>query len=151
MGEAAWPADRIKMMALFFRNLQAHEYRSMRDPLAQKALLLYQSEQRKRWHLAVKTAVGAYDLSRINNELLERTRTRVYFDDREKKDNDRDYKVSFISTTILRQQPLKHGPFITFHAFLHRKNLNTVICHTPHATCHTSHATFHRLTNASTP
>lgn len=95
MGEAAWPADHIKMMALFFRNLQAHEYRSMRDPLAQKALLLYQSEQRKRWHLAVKTAAGAYDLSRINNELLERTRTRVYFDDREKKDTEIIRSVSY--------------------------------------------------------
>ena len=45
MEEAEWPADRLKMMALFFRNLQVHEYRSMRDPLAQKALLLYQAEQ----------------------------------------------------------------------------------------------------------
>ncbi|KAG1721577.1 uncharacterized protein EDB91DRAFT_1029705, partial [Suillus paluster] len=58
MQEAAWPADRIKMMALFWRNLQVHNFRSMQDPQAQKALLIYQAEQRKRWHIAVKSAGG---------------------------------------------------------------------------------------------
>jgi len=91
---AGWPTDRVKMMALFWRNLQVHEYRSSRDPLAQKALLVYQAEQRKRWHIAVKSASGAYDLSRINETLLERTKNRVYWEDRERKDNERDYKVS---------------------------------------------------------
>jgi len=93
MQEAAWPADRIQMMALFWRNLQVHDFRSMRDPLAQKALLVYQAEQRKRWHIAVKSARGAYDLSRINEVLLERTRSDIYLEERTKLDNKRDYKM----------------------------------------------------------
>ncbi|KAG2049253.1 hypothetical protein BDR06DRAFT_1012351 [Suillus hirtellus] len=56
MQEAAWPTDRIQMMAIFWRNLQVHDFHSMHDPLAQKALLVYQAEQRKRWHITVKSA-----------------------------------------------------------------------------------------------
>ncbi|KAG1844080.1 hypothetical protein DFJ58DRAFT_731384 [Suillus subalutaceus] len=41
MQEAAWPADRIQMMAKFWCNLQVHNFRSMHDPLAQKALVIY--------------------------------------------------------------------------------------------------------------
>ncbi|KAG0700562.1 hypothetical protein DFH29DRAFT_876479 [Suillus ampliporus] len=87
MQEAAWPADHIQMMAMFWRNLQVHDFCSMRDPLAQKALLIYQAEQRKRWHIAVKSAGGAYDLSRINEVLLEHTRSDVYLEERTKLDN----------------------------------------------------------------
>ncbi|KAG1854882.1 hypothetical protein F4604DRAFT_1685892 [Suillus subluteus] len=94
MQEASWPADHVRMMALFWRNLQVHDFRSEREALAQKALLVYQAEQRKRWHIAVKSAGGAYDLSRINETLLARTRANVYLDERTKLDNQRDYRVS---------------------------------------------------------
>lgn len=96
MQEASWPVDRVTMMAMFWRNLQVHDFRSMRDPQAQKALLVYQAEQRKRWHIAVKSAAGAYDLSRINEVLLERTRANVYLEERTRSDNKRDYRVSVI-------------------------------------------------------
>jgi hypothetical protein len=43
MQEASWPADCIKMMALFWCNLQVHNFHSMQNPLAQKALLIYSS------------------------------------------------------------------------------------------------------------
>ncbi|KAG2740973.1 hypothetical protein P692DRAFT_20752114 [Suillus brevipes Sb2] len=99
METAGWPAERIKMMALFWRNLQIHEYRSETDPVSQKTLLVYQAEQRKRWHLAAKSTAGVYNLSLINEVLLERTKTKVYWDDRKIKDNERDYKVSFRSNT----------------------------------------------------
>lgn len=94
--EADWPADRIRMMALFWRNIQVHKFRSLRDPIAQKALLAYQAEQRKRWHVAVKTSVGPYDLSLVNEKVLEATRERVYWEERDKRDNARDYRVSII-------------------------------------------------------
>jgi hypothetical protein len=96
MEEADWPEDRTRMMARFWRNIQVHKYRSMRNPVAQKALLAYQAEQRKRWHVAVKTSVGPYDLSLVNERVLEETRERVYWETRDKRDNARDYKVSFI-------------------------------------------------------
>lgn len=93
MEEANWPKDRVKMMAFFWRNLQTHPLRSSHEPLAQKTLLVYQAEQRKRWHIAIKSANNMYSLERINEVLLERTRNQVYWDFRDKKDNERDYQV----------------------------------------------------------
>ncbi|KAG2746815.1 hypothetical protein P692DRAFT_201855635 [Suillus brevipes Sb2] len=95
MEEADWPEDRTRMMARFWRNIQVHKYRSMRNPVAQKALLAYQAEQRKRWHVAVKTSVGPYDLSLVNERVLEETRERVYWETRDKRDNARDYKPPY--------------------------------------------------------
>ncbi|KAG2091353.1 uncharacterized protein F5147DRAFT_780039 [Suillus discolor] len=92
--EAGWPQDRIRMTALFWRNLQVHSYRSLQDPLAQKTLLVYQAKQRKRWHIAAKSSIGPYNISVVNEKVLEDTRSRVYWEDRLKKDNARDYKVS---------------------------------------------------------
>ncbi|KAG1846416.1 hypothetical protein DFJ58DRAFT_843494 [Suillus subalutaceus] len=93
MGKADWPEDRVRMMAKFWRNIQVHEYRSMRNPIGQKALLAYQAEQRRRWHVAVKTSVGPYDLSIINKKVLQETRERVYWDEHDKRDNARNYKA----------------------------------------------------------
>lgn len=92
--DADWPQDRMRMMALFWRNLQVHKYHSLRDPLAQKTLLVYQAEQRKCWHIVAKSPAGPYDISVVNEVVLEETRTKVYWEDRRKKDNARDYKVS---------------------------------------------------------
>ncbi|KAG1845250.1 hypothetical protein C8R48DRAFT_765267 [Suillus tomentosus] len=139
MQEAAWPTDRIQMMALFWRNLQVHDFRSMRDPLAQRALLVYQAEQRKRWHIAVKSARGAYDLSRINEVLLERTRSDLYLEERTKLDNKRDYKVSSFRTER-KQLHANNSCFIS----LFKPNLTTsklAIRYMLHATCHMPHAT----------
>ncbi|KAF8802318.1 hypothetical protein BYT27DRAFT_7215415 [Phlegmacium glaucopus] len=68
MEEADWPQDRVTMLAKFWGNLQVHEFRSSRDPLDQKALIVYQAEQRRLWHLAISSPRGAYNLSRINDE-----------------------------------------------------------------------------------
>ncbi|KAG1784777.1 uncharacterized protein HD556DRAFT_1250835 [Suillus plorans] len=100
--EADWPQDRVRMMAFFWKNIQIHPYRSMRDPLAQKALLVYQAEQRKRWHVVAKSAAGPYNLSTINQKVLDATRERVYWLERTKKDNQRDYKVSKLSIAKFR-------------------------------------------------
>ncbi|KAG1792976.1 uncharacterized protein HD556DRAFT_1309001 [Suillus plorans] len=100
--EADWPQDRVRMMAFFWKNIQIHPYRSMRDPLAQKALLVYQAEQRKHWHVVAKSAAGPYNLSTINQKVLDATRERVYWLERTKKDNQRDYKVSKLSIAKFR-------------------------------------------------
>ncbi|KAG1799808.1 uncharacterized protein HD556DRAFT_1455260, partial [Suillus plorans] len=91
--EADWPQDRVRMMARFWMNIQVHKFRSLRDPIAQKSLLVYQAEQRKRWHIAAKSSVGPYDLSDVNEKVLKDTRDRVYWDERNKRDNERDYKT----------------------------------------------------------
>ncbi|KAF8814939.1 hypothetical protein BYT27DRAFT_7238623 [Phlegmacium glaucopus] len=93
MEEADWPQDRVSMLAKFWGNLQIHELRSSRDPIDQKPLIVYQAEQRRLWHLAISSPRGAYNLSRINEEVVRKTRERVYWEDRRLKDNERDYRV----------------------------------------------------------
>ena len=41
MEEADWPQERVAMLAKFWGNLQVHEFRSSRDPLGQKALIVW--------------------------------------------------------------------------------------------------------------
>ncbi|KAG0704418.1 hypothetical protein DFH29DRAFT_1068118 [Suillus ampliporus] len=62
--EADWPQDRVYMIAIFWKNLQIHPYRSMRDPLAQKTLLVYQAEQCKCWHIVAKSAAESLRLNK---------------------------------------------------------------------------------------
>ncbi|KAG1903426.1 uncharacterized protein F5891DRAFT_1185573 [Suillus fuscotomentosus] len=100
--EANWPTDHIRMLAVFWKNLQVHKYCSLQDPIAQKTLLAYQVEQQKRWHVVAKTAAGPYDLSAINTKVLERTRDKVYWQEHSKRDNQRDYRVSNAQTEHLR-------------------------------------------------
>jgi hypothetical protein len=95
MEEADWPRERVKMLAKFWGNLQIHELRSSRDPLDQKTLMVYQAEQRRLWHNAITSPQGAYDISRINGDIMRKTRENVYWDDRRSKDCERDYRVSF--------------------------------------------------------
>ncbi|KAF8802921.1 hypothetical protein BYT27DRAFT_7260679, partial [Phlegmacium glaucopus] len=93
MEEADWPQDRVVMLAKFWGNLQIHELHSSRDPLDQKTLIVYQAEQCRLWHIAISSPRGAYNLSRINEELIWKTCEWVYWDDRKLKDNKRDYRV----------------------------------------------------------
>ena len=103
MEEADWPQERVAMLAKFWGNLQIHEFRSSTDPLDQKALLVYQAEQRRLWHLAISSPQGAYNLSRINEEILRKTREKVYWDERHAKDYERDYRVSFFLCFFYRK------------------------------------------------
>ncbi|KAG1805706.1 uncharacterized protein BJ212DRAFT_1486264 [Suillus subaureus] len=122
MEEADWLEDRTRMMAHFWRNIQVHKYCSMQNPVVQKALLAYQVEQCKRWHVAVKTSSGPYDLSLVNERVLKETRERVYWETRDKRDNARDYKAQAEAssqlvlfaldktlTGSLSARPLAHG------------------------------------------
>ena len=45
------------------------------------------------WHLAISSPHGAYNISRINEEIIRKTRKKVYWDDRHIKDRERDYRV----------------------------------------------------------
>ena len=97
MEEADWPQERVAMLAKFWGNLQIHELRSSRDPLDQKTLIVYQAEQRRLWHLAISSPQGAYNLARINEEIMRKTRDKVYWDERRVKDYQRDLRVRFLS------------------------------------------------------
>jgi hypothetical protein len=93
MEEADWPKERVVMLAEFWGKLMVHELRSSRDPLDQKTLIIYQAEQRRLWHLAISSPQGAYNLSKINEEIIRKTRDKVYQEDRRLKDYQRDSRV----------------------------------------------------------
>ncbi|KAG1800695.1 uncharacterized protein BJ212DRAFT_1287078, partial [Suillus subaureus] len=64
-----WPNDRVQMHIQFWTVLQEHCWCHTPDMLKQRALLLYQSQQRHRWHLTVGT-VHDWSLEEINQDLL---------------------------------------------------------------------------------
>ncbi|KAI6010288.1 hypothetical protein EDC04DRAFT_2610288 [Pisolithus marmoratus] len=55
MEQSDWPQDRINMFIEFWSSLENHPWRHSDDAFSQKALLVYQGVQRKRWHIAIGT------------------------------------------------------------------------------------------------
>jgi hypothetical protein len=90
MGRANWPRERILMMSEFWANLQEHPFRSSGAPYKQKALLVYQAEQRRLWHIAIATPHGGYNLSIINDQLLRDTKERLFWQERTRSETERD-------------------------------------------------------------
>jgi hypothetical protein len=101
MSHARWPNDRIKMTTNFWSSLTVHPFRSSGNQLDKSALLLYQAEQRKLWHQAISSPGHGYDLSRINEQLLNQTKDRLYWKERERIDAERDNIVSNPFVTII--------------------------------------------------
>ncbi|KAG9224275.1 hypothetical protein CCMSSC00406_0004774 [Pleurotus cornucopiae] len=91
MDKASWPKDHIDMFIKFWSSLQAHKYPFSPDSLNQKTLLTYQDEQRCLWHQNIINLKSAYSLATINEDVLRRTRDRVYIEDRHHRDNEHDY------------------------------------------------------------
>ncbi|KAK2462561.1 hypothetical protein APHAL10511_005419 [Amanita phalloides] len=67
-----WPDMHIKMFVEFWSNLQTHNWRFSNNDFAKCALLVYQGQQRKKWHLTIGMA-GGYSLAQINQDLLVKT------------------------------------------------------------------------------
>lgn len=78
-----WPDDRVDMHVQFWTALQSHRWCHTPDPLKQRALLLYQSQQRRCWHLTIGTAQG-WSLEEINQDLLLEVREELFNEKREK-------------------------------------------------------------------
>ncbi len=68
-----WPDTHIEMFIEFWSNLQTHKWRFSSNDFAKRALLVYQGQQRKKWHLTIGT-MGGYSLAQINQDLLVKTR-----------------------------------------------------------------------------
>ena len=98
MSRSEWLPDRITMMTDFWMNINTHPFRSSRDPLDRNALLLYQAEQRKLWHQAINSPGHGYDLSQINKELMRQTKDRLYWIEREQRNNNMTGRDQSIST-----------------------------------------------------
>ena len=58
MEQNDWPPDHINMFIKFWTALENHLWRHADDTFSQRVLLVYQGEQRKRWHLSVGTKVS---------------------------------------------------------------------------------------------
>ncbi|KZT41087.1 hypothetical protein SISSUDRAFT_1043404 [Sistotremastrum suecicum HHB10207 ss-3] len=92
---AMWPEDRIDMMTSFWAGIQAHDLRSDRDPLAKRTLLVYQDNQRKRWHQAMAANPdSAWSLAQVNETIMQETFSEVYRAHRQAVDLERDARVS---------------------------------------------------------
>lgn len=69
MREHDWQRDRIDMHIKFWTALEEHPWRRSPRNHLNRALLLYQSQQRQRWHRAIGTAQG-FSLAKLNEEVL---------------------------------------------------------------------------------
>ncbi|KAG1748477.1 uncharacterized protein EDB91DRAFT_1079429 [Suillus paluster] len=83
MKDHDWPEDRVDMHIQFWSALQTHRWRHAADPLKQRALLLYQAQQRRRWHLTAGTVRG-WSLEKINQDLLLEAREELFNEQHEK-------------------------------------------------------------------
>ncbi|KAG2754174.1 hypothetical protein P692DRAFT_201704435 [Suillus brevipes Sb2] len=78
-----WPDDRVQMHIQFWSALQAHRWRHAPDHLKQRALLLYQSQQRRRWHQTIGTA-QSWSLEELNQDLILEAREELFNEKRER-------------------------------------------------------------------
>jgi hypothetical protein len=67
----------------FWSALQAHRWRHAPDQLKQRALLLYQSQQRRRWHQTIGTA-QSWSLEELNQDLILEAREELFNEKRER-------------------------------------------------------------------
>ncbi|KAG1891647.1 uncharacterized protein F5891DRAFT_986681 [Suillus fuscotomentosus] len=78
MEEYDWPAQRITMLANFWGSIILHRYWNSTDAIAQRAILIYQEEQRRAWHNAIPLPKGAWDILLLDETALLRTFDRVF-------------------------------------------------------------------------
>ncbi|KAG1809727.1 hypothetical protein EV424DRAFT_1321597 [Suillus variegatus] len=78
-----WPEERVTMHVQFWNALQSHRWRHASDLLKQRALLLYQSQQRRRWHLTIGSA-QSWSLEELNQDLIFEAREELFNEKREK-------------------------------------------------------------------
>ncbi|KAG1720518.1 hypothetical protein EDB19DRAFT_1835946 [Suillus lakei] len=77
MKENDWPVDRVDMHVAFWSMLQNHHWRHAFNTHKQHALLLYQVQQRCRWHLAIGSS-NSWSLARVNQDLLDEAHEEVF-------------------------------------------------------------------------
>ncbi|KAG1731536.1 hypothetical protein EDB19DRAFT_1604358, partial [Suillus lakei] len=77
MKQHEWPKDRVDMHVQFWSALQNHRWRHSFDTLKQRALLLYQSQQRRLWHLTAGGPFG-WTIAELNHELILEAREEIF-------------------------------------------------------------------------
>ncbi|KAF8696488.1 hypothetical protein AX14_001564 [Amanita brunnescens Koide BX004] len=77
MRQTGWAEEHVDMLILFWSRLQMHDWRFSRDEFSKQALLVYQGQQRKRWHLAIGSS-SAWSLALINKTVLKKTKDLLF-------------------------------------------------------------------------
>jgi hypothetical protein len=72
MYDHGWAQPHVQMHINFWSTIENHKWRNSRNRNQQRALLVYQGQQRRRWHNCI-TSPRAFDLSIINDEVLRDT------------------------------------------------------------------------------
>ncbi|KIN95995.1 hypothetical protein M404DRAFT_164401, partial [Pisolithus tinctorius Marx 270] len=76
MKEHDWEEERVDMHVDFWMAIEAHPWQRSPRAHLKRALLLYQSQQRQRWHRALST-LNTWSLSELNQELLNDAREEI--------------------------------------------------------------------------
>ncbi|KAG1887574.1 hypothetical protein F4604DRAFT_1916372 [Suillus subluteus] len=82
MQQHEWPEDCVNMHISFWTALQNHRWRHASDILKQWVLLLYQSQQRRMWHLTAGGLHG-WSIAELNQELILEAREEIFNLDRD--------------------------------------------------------------------
>lgn len=106
-----WPVEQVNMLIQFWSALQQHRWRHASDLLKQHALLLYQLQQRCRWHLSIGTGL-TWSLKEINQDLLLEAWEELFNEQREKQT----VVAIQVSTKILVKKSYK-SLIISFHYY----------------------------------
>lgn len=86
MKSTGWAGERIAMFASFWSEIQEHTLRYSGEELDRRVLLLYQEEERLRWHHTVASASEApYNMAHVDAEILVEVKDRLYAADRERR------------------------------------------------------------------
>ncbi|KAG0704008.1 hypothetical protein DFH29DRAFT_802590 [Suillus ampliporus] len=107
MKQHEWPEDRVKMHVQFWTALQSHHWRHAFDDMKQQALLLYQSQQRRLWHLTAGGPHG-WSIAELNHELILEVREEIFNQQR--------------AQAITALNKVRTSPWKTIPNKAHRKN-----------------------------
>lgn len=77
MKDNDWPDDRVDMHIAFWSMLKNHRWLHNFNTHKQRALLLYQAQQQRRWHLAIGSS-NSWSLAKINQDLLDEAHKTIF-------------------------------------------------------------------------
>ncbi|KAG1746146.1 hypothetical protein EDB19DRAFT_1826545 [Suillus lakei] len=105
--QCGWEAWRIQMLAAFWQALMCHDYWNSTNPLAERALFVYQDEQRRAWHQAIPLPDGAWDISILDQKEIRMTFDKIYREDQCRRDDEWD--LQRLQSLQPRDEPDDHS------------------------------------------
>jgi hypothetical protein len=116
MKQQDWPEDRINMHISFWTALQNHCWRHAFDTLKQRALLLYQSQQRRMWHLTAGGPHG-WTIAELSQDLIQEAREEIFNTDRDQALAALRQVWNSVSSELLRRFLTSSRLFVQFQIF----------------------------------